>query len=63
MALNLYLYNIFAHQKIPLLKISDDLIACDSWFAPLPPIKNSANVYCFLTTGYSHISRHRPILC
>ena len=43
MALDLSLYNIFAPQKVPLLKISDDLIACDLWFAPLPPIKNPAN--------------------
>ena len=31
-ASNLPLYNIFALQKVPLLKISDDVIACDLWF-------------------------------
>ena len=55
MALGLSLYNIFAPQKVPQLEISDDLIACDLWFAPLPPIKNPANTYCYLPAGYSHI--------
>ena len=48
MALVLSFYNIFSPQKVPLLKISDDLIACDLLFAPLPPIKNPPNAYCFL---------------
>ena len=38
-------YNIFAPQKVPLSKISDDIIAYDLCFAPLPPIKNSGNAY------------------
>ena len=31
-ALDLPFYNIFAPQKMPLLKISDDIIACNLWF-------------------------------
>ena len=27
-------YEIFAPQKVPFLKISDDVIACDLWFGP-----------------------------
>ena len=27
-------YDIFVQQKVPLLKISDDVIACDRWFGP-----------------------------
>ena len=34
-ALDLPIYDIFAPQKVPLLKISDDVIACNLWFAPL----------------------------
>ena len=33
-ASDLPFYNIFAPQKVPLLKISDDVIACDLWFEP-----------------------------
>ena len=33
-------YDIFVPQKIPLLKIVDDVIACDFWFGS-PSIKNS----------------------
>ena len=33
-------YNIFVPQKLPLLKIFDDVISCDLWFR-LNPIKNS----------------------
>ena len=41
-ASDLPFYNIFAPQKVPFLKISDDLIACDLWFGPPPPpIKNA----------------------
>ena len=36
-ALGLPFYDIFALQKVPFLKISDDVIACDLWFAPPPP--------------------------
>ena len=32
MALDLPFYDIFAPQKVPLLKISDDVIACNLWF-------------------------------
>ena len=39
-ASDLPLYDIFAPQKVTLLKISDDVIACDLWFGPPPPIKN-----------------------
>ena len=44
MALNLPFYDIFALQKVPFLKISDDLMACDLWFGPLP-IKNPGYAY------------------
>ena len=27
-------YDIFVPQKVPLLKIFDDVIACDLWFGP-----------------------------
>ena len=37
-------YDIFAPQKVPPSKLSDDVIACDLWFAPLPPIKNPGYV-------------------
>ena len=32
------------HKKF-FLKISDDVNACDLWFAPLPPIKNPGYAY------------------
>ena len=48
-ALDLLFYDIFAPQKIPVLKISDDVIACDLWFGS-PPIKNSG--YAFGYNGY-----------
>ena len=35
---------VFAPQKVPLSKISDDVIACSLWFAP-PPIKNPGCAY------------------
>ena len=38
MASNLPFYDIFIPQKVPLSKISDDVIACDWWFAP-PQLK------------------------
>ena len=31
-ASDLAFYDIFAPQKVPFLKISDDVIACDLWF-------------------------------
>ena len=34
MALDLPFYNIFAPQKVPFLKISDDVIAYGLWFGP-----------------------------
>ena len=37
-------YDIFVSQKLPLLKIFDDVIACDLWFRPLP-IKNPKYAY------------------
>ena len=44
MASNLPFYDIFVPQKVPLSKISDDVIACDFWFGP-PPIKNPGYAY------------------
>ena len=47
-ASDLPLYDIFVPQKVPLLKISEDVVACDWWFAPPPfkgPIKNPGNAY------------------
>ena len=46
-ASDLLFYDIFGPQKVPFLKISDDVIACDLWFAPPPPppIKNSGYAY------------------
>ena len=32
--------DIFALQKVPFLKISDDVIACDLWFGPPPNQKS-----------------------
>ena len=43
-ASDLPFYDIFAQQKVPFLKISDDVIACDLWFGP-PPIKNPGYAY------------------
>ena len=37
-------YNIFARQKVPFLKISDDVVACDLWFGH-PQIKNLGYAY------------------
>ena len=31
-ASNLPFYDIFTQQKVPLSKVSDDVIACDLWF-------------------------------
>ena len=39
MALDLPFHNIFAPQKVLLLKIFDDVIACNLWFGPFS-IKN-----------------------
>ena len=36
LASNLPLSDIFVPQKVPFLKIYEVVIACDSWFAPLP---------------------------
>ena len=38
-ASDLPLYDIFALQKVPFLKITDDVIACDLWFGPPPQSK------------------------
>ena len=35
MASGLSFYDILVPQKVSLLKISDDVIACDFWFEPL----------------------------
>ena len=46
LALDLPFYDIFAPQKVPLLKISDDVITCNMWFAPpTPAIKNPVYTY------------------
>ena len=34
---DLQIYNIFVPQNVLFLKISDDVSACDLWFAPPPP--------------------------
>ena len=49
------IYNIFVPQKVSLSKTSNDVLACDLWFAPLP-IKNP---------GYNNVIRVRfePRLC
>ena len=39
-ASDLSFFDIFAPQKVPLLKIPDDVIACDLWFAPPPNQKS-----------------------
>ena len=38
------IYDIFVPQKVPLSKISDDVIACRFWFGP-PPFKNPGYAY------------------
>ena len=43
-ASNLPFCDIFVPQKVLLLKISDDVIACDFWFGP-SPIKNPGYAY------------------
>ena len=43
-ASDLPFYDIFVPQKFPLSKISDDVTACDFWFAPTP-IKNAGYAY------------------
>ena len=50
MASDLPFYDIFAPQKLPLLKISDDVIERNLWFGPLP-IKNLGYAYGY--NGYS----------
>ena len=37
-------YDIFAHTKNSSFEVSDDVIACDLWFGPLP-IKNPGYAY------------------
>ena len=41
---DLLFYDIFAPQKVPFSKISDDVIACGLWFGS-PPIKNLVYAY------------------
>ena len=43
-ASDLLFYDIFALQKVPFLKITDDIIACDLWFGS-PPIENPGYAY------------------
>ena len=38
-ASDLPIYNLFVSQKVPLWKISDDVIACNLWFWPRPQSK------------------------
>ena len=49
-ALDLPFNDIFAPQKVPLLKIFDDVIACYLWFAPSPQLKILATPYGY--NGY-----------
>ena len=46
MTFDLLICNIFVPQKVPLSKISDDVIARDLWFGP--PIKNPGYAYIFV---------------
>ena len=46
-ASDLPFYDIFAPQKVPLLKISDDIIACGLKFGA-PPIKNPDYAYAHI---------------
>ena len=46
-ASDLPFYKTFGPQKVSLLKISDDVIACDLWFG-LPPIKNPGYAYGYV---------------
>ena len=48
-ASDLSFYDIFAPQKVPFLKIFDDVIAYDLWFAP-PPIENPRYAYHLILT-------------
>ena len=43
-ASDLPFYDIFAPQKVPILKISDDVIACDLWLGS-PPNQNPGYAY------------------
>ena len=47
----LLFYDIFAPQKVPFLRIFDDVIACDLWFCPPPPfpIKNPGYAYVMMS--------------
>ena len=38
-------YDVFAQPKNSSFEVSDDVIACDLWFGPPPPIKNPGNAY------------------
>ena len=56
--LDLTFYDIFALQKFPFFLISDDVIACNLWFAP-PPIKILATRMVTMITYYrfqSHLT-------
>ena len=44
-ASDLPFYVIFVPQNVPLLKISDDVVAYDLWFGPQPQIKNPGYAY------------------
>ena len=55
MALDLPFYDIFAPQNVPLLKISDDGMACNLLFGPALPQSKSWLCLWLHTTGYSHI--------
>ena len=54
-ASDLPIYNIFVPQKVPLSKISEDVITCDL----VPPLKNPGYIYapgctCTPAIGYFH---------
>ena len=50
MVFGLPFYDIFVTQKVPLSKISDDVIACDLWFGP-SPITNPGYAYANVGGG------------
>ena len=43
-------YDIFVLQKVPFSQISDDVIACDLWFAP-PPLPFQSKILALPMAG------------
>ena len=57
--LDLPFYDIFAPQKVPFLKISDDIIACNLWFGPSPQSQTVAMPMVTMVTHHrlqSHLT-------